>query len=234
VSATAIRAVVFDFDGILADSEPLHLRAYQDVLRAAGIRLTRERYYVEYLGYDDREMLRRVADDFGLMLADEELELLLVEKTRRFEALVARGSVLYPSAPPCVQRLRKTYPLGIASGALRRDIDFILDGSSIADAFAFIVAAEDTDRAKPAPDPYLLAAARHGQAPAACVAIEDSSRGLESARGAGLRTIAVTTNYSDDVLAPHADIVVSTLDAVTPALIESLERYREGCDGRTR
>jgi beta-phosphoglucomutase len=221
VTAAAIQAVVFDFDGVLADSEPLHLRAYQDVLHAAGVRLTREQYDERYLGFDDQEMLRRVADDFGLMLGDEELELLLVEKTRRFQALVARGTVLFPSAVACVHRLRDTYPLGIASGALRGDIELMLDGSPIAGAFSFIVAAEDADRAKPAPDPYLLAAAKHGLPAAACLAIEDSSAGLESARAAGLRTIAVTTNYPPAVLARHADVVVATLDEVTVALLQS-------------
>ena len=104
------------------------------------------------------------------------------EKTRRFQALVSSEDVLYPGAAPCVERLAAAWPLGIASGALRHEIELMLRGGGLHDAFRFIVAAGDTDRSKPAPDPYLRAAELHGVAPADCVAIEDSHWGLQSAR----------------------------------------------------
>ena len=86
------------------------------------------------------------------------------EKTRRFQALVSSGDVLYPGAAPCVERLAAAWPLGIASGALRHEIELMLRGGGLHDAFRFIVAAGDTDRTKPAPDPYLRAAELHGVA----------------------------------------------------------------------
>ena len=217
---TAIQAVVFDFDGVLADSEPLHLKAYQALLEPQGIHLDERTYCERYLGYDDEGALRRIAEDHGLLLGDEEIELLIVEKGHVFEQLVGTRDVLYPGAADCVRRLAAAWPVGIASGALRADIDLLLRGAAITSLFRFIVAAGDTDRSKPAPDPYLMAAELHGIAPDACVAIEDSQWGLESARAAGLRTIGITHTYPRAALT--ADVVVESLAELTVALLSSL------------
>jgi beta-phosphoglucomutase-like phosphatase (HAD superfamily) len=110
----------------------------------------------------------------------------------------------------------------VASGALRADIDLILRGARVGELFQFIVAAGDTGRTKPAPDPYLRAAALHGVAPSACVAIEDSRWGLESARAAGMRTIAVTHTYPRAALTAAADRVVDSLGELTRELVAQL------------
>ena len=217
-----IAAIVFDFDGVLADSEPLHLRVYQDLLAPSGVTLTKDDYCARYLGMDDEGAFKQMAEDYALMLGDEEIELLMREKASRFEALVSGRNVLYPSAAPAIARLGAVWPIGIASGAMRRDIELIIRGARLENAFRFIVAAEDTDRTKPAPDPYLLAAKRHGVAPASCVAIEDSRWGLESARTAGMHTIAVATTYPRAELLPHADLVIDSLDDATEALLRAL------------
>jgi beta-phosphoglucomutase len=219
---TVVQAVVFDFDGVLADSEPLHLKAYQALLEPHGIHLDQKTYSERYLGYDDEGALRRIAEDNGLILGDEEIELLVVEKGHVFEALVGSRDVLYPGAVECVRRLAAAWPVGVASGALRADIDLIVRGAGIQDLFAFIVAAGDTDRTKPAPDPYLRAAELHGVAPAACLAIEDSHWGLESARAAGLRTIAITHTYPRDSFTGTADAVVDSLAELTREFIARL------------
>ncbi len=213
-----IRAIVFDFDGVLADSEAIHLRSYQDILSPHGVTLTEADYCARYLGFDDEGAFRRIAADYGLLFGDEEIEVLMQEKTRRFQALVSSGDVLYPGAVPCVERLSAAWPLGIASGALRHEIELMLRGGGLHDAFRFIVAAGDTDRTKPAPDPYLRAAELHGVAPADCVAIEDSQWGLQSARSAGMITIAITHTYPRDALR-DADLVVDSLDELNTDLI---------------
>jgi beta-phosphoglucomutase len=220
VNQSPIAAVVFDFDGVLADSEPIHFRIYQELLASSGVTLTKEAYCTRYLGFDDGGAFRQMATDFKLMFGDEEIEMLVVAKARRFEQIVSGTNVLYPAAAPCVNRLATKWPLGIASGALRADIDLMLQGASLADRFRFIVAAGDTDETKPAPDPYLKAAELHGVPPSACVAIEDSHWGLQSARTAGMRTIAVTHTYPRSELT--ADRVVDSLDEVTIALIEQI------------
>jgi HAD superfamily hydrolase (TIGR01509 family) len=215
-----ITAIVFDFDGVLADSEPLHLRSYQDVLGPAGITLGRDEYYARYLGFDDEGAFRQIVADRGLMLGDEELDLLVAEKAKRFEALVLAADVLYPGAPACVDRL-SAYPLGIASGALRHEIEMPLRAAHLLDRFRFIVSAEDAERTKPDPEPYLRAAALHATTPSSCVAIEDSHWGLQSARAAGLRTIAITHTYPREALT-EADAIVDSLDELTPSLIATM------------
>ncbi|SRR6266568_5037512 len=217
-----IRAIVFDFDGVLADSEPIHLRIYQELFAPAGVTITKDEYCARYLGFDDEGVFTQVAADYKLLLADEEIEMLIAEKGRRFEALVSGNDVLYPAAAACVRRLAAQWPIGISSGALRRDIELMLRGAGLESAFRFIVASGDTDRTKPAPDPYLRAAELHGVDPASCVAIEDSHWGLQSARGAGMHTIAVTHTYPRHTLT-EADAVVDSLDEVTVEFVRRLE-----------
>ncbi len=217
---TAVRAIVFDFDGVLADSEMLHLRVYRELLGPSSVTITTERYCEQYLGFDDEGVFRQVAIDFGLLLGDEEIDLLIAEKARRFEALVSSTNVMYPAASACVRRLGAEWPLGIASGARRSEIELMLRGAGLLDAFRFIVAAGETDNGKPAPDPYVRAAELHGVPVAACVAIEDSHAGLESARAAGLRTIALTTTYPRETLV--ADAIVDSLEEITVDAIRRL------------
>ncbi len=217
-----VRAIVFDFDGVLADSEPLHLRVYQEILEPHGVHIDQATYSERYLGYDDVGSFQKIAEDFNLLLGDEEIELLIQEKSRRFQKLVSSGDVLYPGAAAVVRRLGAAWPLGIASGALRAEIELMLRGAGLLDAFTFIVSAGETEESKPAPDPYLRAAELHAVPAAACVAIEDSHWGLQSARAAGMRTIAITHTYPHETLT-DADAIVSSLDEITVDLVMGLE-----------
>ncbi len=193
-------AIVFDFDGVLADSEPLHLRAYQEVLSPLGITLTREEYHARLLGYDDVGVLTRVGEAAGLAFDARQISALIADKARVFDALVASVDVLYPGAAECVARMAAAYPLAVASGALKGEILAVLRHADLEGHFRFIVSAEDTPRSKPAPDPYLRAAALLGLPPASCLAIEDSRWGIESAITAGLHCVGITHTY------PAADL----------------------------
>src|SRR5918999_3133936 len=104
-----IHAVVFDFDGVLADSEPLHLRAYQEVLDAMGVTLSRDEYYSRYLGFDDENVFRMVAEAYGWNLTPERTASLIAEKSHIFDAMLAEADVLYPGAAECVERLAGAY-----------------------------------------------------------------------------------------------------------------------------
>ncbi|HSC26441.1 MAG TPA: HAD family phosphatase [Vicinamibacterales bacterium] len=217
-----IAAVVFDFDGVLADSEPLHLRAYQEVFAAMGAALPREEYYARYLGYDDEGVFRAVASARGWDLDEARIRKLVEEKGRILDGMIADGDLLYPGAVACVARLAAEFPLGIASGALRHEIEHTLRRLRLDRHFRFIVAAGDARESKPAPDPYRLAAELHGVPPSACVAIEDSRWGIESARAAGLWCVGITHTYPVSELM-EADTIVSSLADLTPELIRSLE-----------
>ena len=215
------RAIVFDFDGVIADSEPLHLRAYQAVLSPLGVTLSRDEYYARYLGFDDVGVFTKLAEAHGWPLDERRVGALIAEKTRVFDETIASADVLFPGAAACVERLSAAFPLGIASGALRHEIEAILRRHGLWRHFRFVVASGDTAESKPAPDPYRRAAELHGVPPSACVAIEDSIWGIESAKAAGLRCIGVTHTYPSDALGP-ADGIVGSLDEITPEFIRSL------------
>ena len=213
-----ISAIVFDFDGVLVDSEPLHLRAYQEVLEPLGLSLPREKYYSSYLGYDDAGVFKAIAEARDWPLDEQKLRALIDEKCRVFEALKsdgaaatcctqARRSVSRASRRPGRSGLRRARPGRKSRSTLR--------GRGLDRYFRFIVAAGETPAGKPAPDPYRKAAKLHGHAPASCVAIEDSRWGIESAKSAGLWCIGITHTYPVSELL-EADAIVSSLAELTP------------------
>jgi len=220
-----LRAVVFDFDGVIANSEPLHYRGFRDILGRAGIELSERDYYTRYLGFDDAGVFRAVATDRGIEWPDERIAELVAAKAVVLERLEEGSSLLFPGAEEAVRRTAASVPLAIASGALGDEIRRILDRVSLTACFSAIVAAEDTAVSKPAPDPYLRAVQlladtlQEPLAPADCVAIEDSPWGLRSARAAGLRTIAVAHTY--DPTALDADLVIASLDELD---VEAMRR----------
>jgi beta-phosphoglucomutase len=224
-----LKAIVFDFDGVIADSEPLHFAGFRDVLAAEGIDLAEREYYARYLGYDDAGAFRVIARDYGRPWSDVEVRSLVERKAGRLQALTDSVSILFPGAADAIRRAADAVPIAIASGALRHEIVGTLRREKLDHLFAAIVGAEDTPASKPSPDPYLAAVARLRAATstameaAECVAIEDSRWGLESARAAGLRTVAVNQTFSNDEL-PPADLVierVSELDIPTLRIVVS-------------
>ena len=218
-----IRAIVFDFDGVLADSEPLHLAAYQEIFAALGVMLSRDEYYANLLGYTDEDVFRIVGAEHGLNWNSGQISALISQKSEIFERFYASRGVLYPGAAACIERLAASFPLGIASGALRGEIETVLSGARLAHHFRFIVGAGDTPNSKPAPDPYLRAAELHGFPASECVAIEDSRWGIESAKAAGMKCVGITNTYAASELTA-ADRVIASLDEFTESLIRTLVR----------
>jgi len=219
--------VFFDFDGVIADTEPLHLRAYQAVLQADGIDLNKTEYYARYLGYDDLGLFEALAKDRRISLSDEKIEQWVVAKSGVIEELLTSDAILFPGATACVRMFAEQVPLAIASGALQPEIEIVLAHAGLRSAFAAIASASDGVRGKPAPDLYLLAIAKlKGRLPdpfdpASCIAIEDSHWGLEAARRAGLRCVAVTHTYPASELA-KADLIVDGLSELTLDKVEAL------------
>ena len=226
---SALQAIIFDFDGVIADSEPLHLTAFQQALAEEGIALDRAEYFARYLGYDDVGMFAALARDRGLAMTDRHITALAVRKSEKLQAMLNGGKVLFPGAAAFIRAAAAVVPIAIASGALRHEIAEIIEGAGLEDLFTTIVASGDTPESKPSPAPYLLAFAQLGHAagthldPQRCVAIEDSVWGLESARGAGLRCVGVTTSYAADQLT-GAELVVDGLQALTIPALERLCR----------
>src|SRR5690349_11104943 len=122
-----MRAIVFDFDGVIANSEPLHFRGYSDVLAAEGIVLTEARYYAEYLGYDDVGAFERIALDHGVAWTRHRIDELVARKAIRLEELERDVSVLFPGAADAIQRAAAAMPIAIASGARGAEIRRLLE-----------------------------------------------------------------------------------------------------------
>jgi len=214
----APHAIIFDFDGVIADDEPLHLAAFQRALASDGITITREQYYARYLGFDDRSAIMAAFRDAGATPSAAQLRTVLAAKAEQFLALVRAGAPIFPGVPAFVRGAAARVPLAIASGALRHEIELILAQAGLADCFAAIVSAEDVREGKPSPEGFLLAleqlrARRTDLSPERCLVIEDSQPGLEAARRAGMRCLAVTSSYPAAALG-GADLVVGTLEDV--------------------
>jgi beta-phosphoglucomutase-like phosphatase (HAD superfamily) len=222
-----LHAIVFDFDGVIADSERLHLRAYQDVLAPEGVTLTDQDYYAQYLGYDDVGVFRMVAEDRGVAMDEGQVASLITRKGARYDELAAAGEMLFPGAADFIRTAAAAVPVAIASGALTHEIEDILKRVGLLSLFPIIVGADQTERSKPHPDPYVTAfaklKARTGRdlLPWRTVAIEDSKWGLMSARAADLRCVAVTNTYTAAELQSEAELVFPGLHAMT---IEALDQ----------
>jgi beta-phosphoglucomutase len=214
-------AVVFDFDGVLVDTEPLHLRAFQDAFAPLGWTLEPSAYAERYLGYDDLGLIAAYGRDHGLTIPPSQVDEIMAAKSAAFRVRLGAGSVLFPEAPACVAAIGAKFPLAIASGALRAEIEDILQDAGLRDPFQAVVGADDVPRSKPAPDCYLRAAELLGVAASSCVAVEDTRGGLASARAAGMRTIAVTTTCAADEL-DAADRIIDGLTQLTVALVEAV------------
>jgi beta-phosphoglucomutase len=224
----ALHAIIFDFDGVIADSERLHLRSYQQVLGKRSLPLTDATYLQDYLGYgDDVATFRRYARNRGLAWDEPEIQALVAEKTRVYDELASRGEMLFPGAAQFIRDAAAHVPIAIASGALSHEIEAILERADLRPLFGAIIGADRAVRCKPSPDPYLeafhaLRAAGHDIRQAHTVAIEDSTWGLVAARAAGLRCVAVTNTCAADELAPHAELIVHGLEALTLDALDTL------------
>ena len=224
----ALQAIVFDFDGVIADSEVLHLRAYQQVLAPEGISISNDEYFDKYLGYDDVGVFKALGKDKGVPMDDGRVQELIARKSSRYDELSAAGDMLFPGAADFIRAAAAAVPIAIASGALTHEIEEILDRAGLRSLFPVIVGADQTERSKPDPEPYLTAFDRlrlftgRDLIPWRSVAIEDSRWGLVSARGADLRCVAVTNTYKADELRPDAELVVAGLHALTLAALDDL------------
>jgi beta-phosphoglucomutase len=224
----ALQAIVFDFDGVIADSERLHLRSYREILAPEGIAISNEDYFERYLGYDDVGVFKAVGRDRGVPMNDARVSDLIARKGERYEALASAGEMLFPGAADFIRAAAAAVPVAIASGALTHEIEAILERTGLLELFPVIVGADQTERSKPHPDPYRTAFARlrsHSGRDLMTwrsVAIEDSRWGLVSAKGADLRCVAVTNTYSEAELRADAELVVPGLHALTLDALDAL------------
>ncbi|MEQ9620099.1 MAG: HAD family phosphatase [Deltaproteobacteria bacterium] len=224
-----LKAVIFDFDGIIADTEPVHMRAFQLALDEKGISLTRKDYYEKYLAYDDKTLFRTVLEE-GEHTHDEILiSDLMDRKSDHYEALIKGNIKILPGAGDFIRNVAAKYSLAIGSGALRGEILHILQFAGIDDYFDVIVSAEDVQQCKPAPDVFLEALRRlntkrsHSETitSSECLVVEDSVSGVRAAISAGMKCLAVTNSCSAQELS-GAHLVRDSLNELKLKEIEDL------------
>jgi beta-phosphoglucomutase len=196
---TLTEAVLFDFNGVLVDDEPQHCEALQRVLAEERITLTREQYYAQYLGLDDRTGFVLAFRDAQRTLTTDLIKHLVTKKSQVYLELVRTSLRLVRGAPEFVRDAGRRFRLGIVSGALRREIDQVLGQTDLGGSFEVIIAADDVSRCKPDPASYLAAHdafnRRRPITARACVVIEDSLPGLQAARAAGMPCVMLTTSH---------------------------------------
>jgi HAD superfamily hydrolase (TIGR01509 family) len=212
-----IKAVVFDMDGVLIDSEPVWERVRRKFVADRGGRWP-EDAQDRMMGMSTAEWSAYISEDFGVRLpAAQVAEQVIAAMTAEYQAHLP----LLPGAVDAVRALAARWPLAVASSAPRSLIEAVLDTSGLRPAFAAAVSSEEVARGKPAPDVYLEATVRLGVPASACAAVEDSSNGLRSAAAAGLTVIAVPRpEYPPAAEAlDHARLVLDSLTQLTPDTI---------------
>ncbi len=222
-------AVIFDFDGVVADSELLHYRAMNKAFELHGLNVSKEEHWEKYLGYTDYDNVRAVNRDYRMGWDEATVQELVRHKTRIFDEVAVAEAVIIDGVLSFVDMLRQNgIPIAVCSGETRNDIDLILEGTSLASRFDPIVTADDVKEGKPHPEGFKLALRRLNDggkeriSAGQCVVIEDSHWGLEAARSAGMHTIAVTNTYDAGHLGPYAEMVVNRLDEIRMCDLQGL------------
>ena len=243
-----LRMIVFDFDGVIADTEKSHFEMFRQSLLDDGVTLTWPEYCEKYLGYSDRECFKQVLADKGRQYGNETVERLFQRKKVLFARFIEQNSLIIPGVRRLLEELRsESIICSICSGALTEEIEFILDKERLRDFFTFIISADDVSRSKPDPEGYRLcldrinaadedcSLANNADYPAnsdadtgrmrvlagQCVVIEDSIWGIQAAHAADMRCLAVGTSYPAEKLR-EAEMVVNNLAQVNVAMLRKI------------
>ncbi|RKY23560.1 MAG: hypothetical protein DRP83_09050 [Planctomycetota bacterium] len=221
-------ALIFDFDGVIFDSEPVHIAGFEQVLEPFGVEFTREEYCQKYLGYDDYEVLELMGKDFGLAFSPQQVEEIVARKTRYLQENLAQATKPIPGVAELISAAAAAgVPQAVCSGGLRAEIDTGLARLGVAEFFPVVLTAEDFTHGKPHPEGYIRAAELLAQHTGlainrpSCVAIEDSPTGLAAVRAAGMKALAITSTFPPTALS-LAHRIEPDLTNVTIEMLEKL------------
>ena len=216
-----IKAIFFDFNGVIIDDETIQMKAYQEVLRGHDIELTEE-WYFDALGMDDRTFVRAMFERAKKPLSDAVWESVLTEKTGHHRKMIEDQLPIFPGVITFLKSASRHFSLGLVSMANKTEVGYVFQRAGLTPLFSIVVTAEDASACKPDPMCYrtglekLNAKRQHERLlpllPGECLAIEDSPPGIQSARAAGMRTLGVTNTVSEEALrAVGADVVTASL-----------------------
>ena len=221
-----LRAIIFDFDGIIVDSEPLIMRLTQRMAVREGWNISEEDYYRNYLALDDRGIIEHLYESHGRPIDHARRDELVEWKIRLYAEAIREGLPPISGAAEFVSKVAAQVPLAIASGSLRSEVEHLLQKLGLREKFAVITTADDCDRCKPDPEIFLNVLARLRQLPAfnnrawgemergeelgaplqaaECLAIEDAPAGVRAAQAAGMKCLALAHSRPLEAL-QHAD-----------------------------
>jgi beta-phosphoglucomutase len=224
-----LRAIIFDFDGIIVDSEPIILKLTQEAAAQEGWTVSDEDYYRDFLALDDRGVFEHLYAKHGQALNIARRDELVAWKASRYEEIIRHGLTPMPGAVEFVSQVASLYPLAIASGSLRVEIEHLLRKLGLREKFAVLATADDCQRSKPDPEVYLTALARlrtltnfrdEPLQSADCLAIEDAPLGVVAAQAAGFKCLALTHSrpaselqHADWIATEFADVRIGQISA---------------------
>ena len=225
-----LRAVIFDFDGIIVDSEPLIFRLTQDMAALEGWTVSEEEYYRDYLALDDRGIVQHLYASHGRPMDTIRRDELLTWKCQRYEEIIREGLPPMPGVVAFVTEMASYYPLAIASGSLRAEIHHLLTKMGLREKFSVLATADDCQHSKPDPEVYLHAVSQLRALPALqslqvdeCFAIEDAPLGVVAAQAAGIKCLALTLSRPAAEL-QHADLIATDFANVVMRDVQALFR----------
>jgi HAD superfamily hydrolase (TIGR01509 family) len=212
-----IRALIFDFNGVLADDDPVHMQALRQVAQEEGLTFSDKEYLDTYLPLNDWDCFKTLYAKHLAPLSEAKLEDLIRRKSLRYFRAIAEKPVMFDKAIEAVRFAAARHPLAIASGARMGEIRHILAQADIEQCFCAIVSAEDVRFGKPHPEPFLRAYEKLHERDRSltvsdCVAVEDSIGGIQSAHEAGMRCLAIAHSYGPDRLkSANPDWVIESI-----------------------
>lgn len=211
-------AIIFDFNGVIIDDEPVHADLFIKVLYDEEIILTEKDYWEKYLGFDDKGLFEAIYQREGKKLTPKKLKELIEKKNHLYFPALQKKFKVFDGVSLFISEVAKKYPLAVVSGALRSEIEFVLDQLGQKNLFEFIISADDTKRGKPDPEGYVMALAKLKKShpeikPETCLVIEDSLSGIEAAKRANMKVVALTHSYPKNEL-KNADWVFDSFDEI--------------------
>lgn len=226
-----LRAIIFDMDGVICDSEPLHMQAFQEILKSEDILITDQEYYDKYLAHDDRGSFESALQAHQKPAPDvKRMNALLSAKARAFDELMKDRMIIYPGVDMFVKKAGQKMVLALASGARRLEVEYVLKKAKIRDAFAAVVSADEVKQGKPQPEAFLRALELMNQVrlngtsvilASETLVIEDSPRCIRTANSLGMKTVGMATSYKADDL-KEAHLVINSLVGLELHTLEQL------------
>lgn len=210
-----VKIIIFDFDGVILDSENSHFIAFNEGLKNLNINISEDEYYSKYISLDDRGVITNVVNDKNISVTNEEIDMIIKNKNDYFESRLIDNSKLFPGVEELIIQLSKNFVLSIGSGANRSEIIKTLKNNNIYDYFEIIVSANEVNNPKPNPETYnrVLDNINTDFNINEIIVIEDSPGGIEAAKSAGLKCIAITNTFDNKQLR-KADIIVSNYEDI--------------------